>query len=296
MILVQLAAADIIVIGAVISPELWSYNSKSWRFGLAGCKAYKGIDTFASTASLYLVATIAFHSLATLNLEEKEVLRRIKRNNDVEDEEVRSSRHSLVANSDSSTPPRSMHVDYRLVAEPRVPVAPPTLYVWALAASLSVPQFALSTIRQEDCIISCMLIDSSHRINIYTLLAVFSLLLPALIYSAIIVLAIAKFKSVKRLKEINSGDTVAVVKLSLWLIAVSIVFSAPRSVFSIYRVYTAGIEDPMRPSTLISALHLFFSSAYLISTILRPILCLMLLPRLRRILFSGARTLEVVVI
>lgn len=288
----QLAAADIILIAAVIAPELWSYNCRSWRFGLAGCIAYKGIDIFASTASLYLVATVAFHSLATLNLEEKEILRRIKRNNEADDAEVRSSRHSLVANSDSSTPPRSMHIDYRLV-DTRVPVAPPTIFVWVLAASLSVPQFTLSTLRQEDSIISCTLMDSSHRINIYTMLAIFNLLLPSLIFCAIIVLTAAKLKSVKRLAEIKNGETVAAVKLSQWLIAVFSVFCAPRSVFSIYRMYSVGNdEEPMAVSTVISSLSIAFSSAYLIATLVRPILCLMLLPRLRRI-FTVGGTLDV---
>lgn len=244
---------------------------------------------FTSTASQYLILAIALHTLATVNLEEKVVRRRIKRNNGEEDEEMRSSQHSLVANSDSSTPPRTMNVDYRL-ADTRVPVTLPTVFVWVLAASLSVPEFALASTVHVDNVVICTL-DSNHRFNMHSMLTVFNFFLPVFIMSTVSALIIVKLKSKQKPLEVDNCESVAALKLSLWLIIVYVVLCAPHTMFSAYSVYSSSERNTAAPDDVchsnVKTINLALSSSYLVATIMRPGLCIIMLPRLRSVFSHG---------
>ncbi|CAH2238944.1 jg19268 [Pararge aegeria aegeria] len=235
-IIIQLALADIILIGTSVGPEIWSYNARTWIFGRNCCIAYRGLSIIASTASLYLITTIALHTLATANLEEKSITLKNKRSDRDDEEEIRSSRHSLVASSDTSTPPRTMNVDYRL-ADTRVPVAPPTVFVWVLSASLSIPEFTFATtVPYDQDVVACTLVDTSHRVNMHSMVAFFNFFLPALILSSASVLIICKLKS-KKINNLEGSETIQTLKLSLWLNLVFGIFCVPRSLFYFYRLY-----------------------------------------------------------
>lgn len=227
--------------------------------------------------------------MATINLERKAIRKRIKRNSTEEDEEMRSSQHSLVANSDSSTPPRTMNVDYRL-EDTRVPVTLPNVFVWILAASLSVPEFALAvTAHVDNNIIICTL-DSNHRFNMHSMLTVFNFFLPVFIMSTLSALIVVKLKSTKKPLVVDNCETVAALKLSLWLIFLYCVFCAPYILFSAYRIYSSG-NNTVTPEGLfyrnLTTVNLALNSSYLLGTIIRAGLCVMLLPRLRSVFSYG---------
>lgn len=294
LIIIQLAVADFILLGTSIGPELWSNNARTWIFGRPGCIAYRGLSIFTSTASLYLTITIALHTVSTANLEQKATILRPRRSDGDDDEEIRSSRHSLVASSDTSTPPRTMNVDYRLV-DTKVPVAPPSIFVWVLAVSLSIPEFALATtVRHEHDIIACTLVDSSHRINMHSMIALFNLFLPALILTSAGALIVCQLKS-KKLSKLEGSETVSALKLSLCLILVYLVFCAPRSIFYIYGLYS--LQDVNKidigyENDTILMINLVFSAMYLAAALLRPILCISLLPRLRKVFSFGFKNAD----
>lgn len=277
-------------LGASISTEIWSYNMKNWTLGSFSCIAYRGLSILASTASAYLVTTVALHTLATANLEEKSLARRMRRNNRDEDEEIRSSRHSLVASSDSSTPPRTMNVDYRVTSS-RVPITQPTVFVWLLAISLSVPDFALATtVELDHNSVVCTIVDSSQRMHLYSILALFNLFLPSMIMCAAGALVIIKLKTKGLvLSQIEGCESISALKLSLWLIVVYFVLCAPRSVLTTYNVYSTSLRG--NGSTLIESIHhgnpsssigLALSCVYLSSILVRPLLCIILLPSVRK--------------
>lgn len=248
---------------------------------------------FATTLSLYLVTTIALHAIATVNLEEKAVNWKSKKGDQDEDEEIRSSRHSLVAtSSDSSTPPRTMNVDYRRLTDSKISVTRPALFVWVLSASLSVPEFTLaSSVHLENDIFICTLVDSNHKIYIHSLIALFNLFLPMFIMSIAFALIVVKLNRRIRICEI-SDELVSSLKLSLALIIVCVVLCIPRSIIYTYSVYSASNdydEDSLvesvlrsRPSDNIAAVNLALSGAYLAATLIRPIFCITLLPSLRK--------------
>lgn len=294
-ILTQLAAADIILLAATAGLELWSRNVQTWTFGDAGCRLYRGLDALSSTATLYLIITVALHALATANLEEKVAERRVRRN--CEDDEMRSSRRSLMANSDSSTPPRTMQVDYMLARA--VSVLPPSVFVWLLAISLSIPQFALATtMRLQDDTESCTFLDSIHRNNMLNMIAVFNLYLPTVILCAVIGLVSNKLRS-RLFSDPNFNELKSALKLSLWLIATYCVLCVPRSIL---RAYIAHSNSSTNEETLYSSkinsrsvfakVQLAVSCTYVLASLLRPLLSLCLLKKLRRMFLSPSNVDE----
>ncbi|XP_022821720.1 uncharacterized protein LOC111353098 [Spodoptera litura] len=291
-IILQLALADLIL-GATVGPELWSYNARSWPFGQHSCVAYRGLNVFASTVSSYLVATIALHSLATINVEEKAVAKRNKRNAQDEDEEIRSSRHSLVTSSDSSTPPRTMNLDYRLT-DRRISVAQPSVFVWVLAISLSVPEYILATtVHQDESIVLCTIVDNSQRLHMYSILALLNLFLPLFIMSIAGVLVIIKLKIKKILSQIECFESTAALKLSLWLIVIYIVLCTPRSFVTAYNIYSKSIlanETSLAPDNDMTVVNVATSSTFIISTLIRPVLSIALIPRVRKSFSFGSYT------
>lgn len=297
-IIIQLAISDFLIIATSALPEMWFYNNRSWTFGKSSCVAYQGFNVFASTASSYLIATLALHTIATLNLEEKFAAKRLKRNNEDENEEMGSSHHSLMANSDTSTPPRTMNVDYRLM-ERRIRVTPPSAFVWILSASLSIPEFALaSTVHLNQNIILCTAVDSHHRLNMHSLLAAFNLFLPSMLMMIAAILVISKLRS-KNLPDLDICDATSALKLSLWLILVYGVLCAPRSIFAVYHVYSRSYSENEASSFGIEQLddtpamiRLALSAAYLASSVIRPLLYVVMLPKVRNMFSFGSRNME----
>ncbi|CAF4790430.1 unnamed protein product [Pieris macdunnoughi] len=286
-LILQLIVADFVLLSASIGPEIWTTNAKTWDFGKSTCVTFRGLGVFASTASLYLVVAIALHTLATINLEEK-VAAQNKRSTIIDDES-RSSRHSLVANSDTSTPTRTMNVDYRLTTNTKVPIIPPSLFIWFLSGSLCIPEFALSnTVPLDHDIIVCGLVDSGHRFNIYFMLAIFNFFIPTFIMSVAGVLVGFKLSS-KHFRK-NDKESVSALKFSLSLILVYFIMCSPRSLLCVYEIYSNNYSDRLKnENNLFLTINLMCSSVYLVSILLKPLLCITLIPRIRNkfSLYSG---------
>lgn len=280
-----MAVSDLILLGTIIAPEIWSINARTWTFGSNGCVAYQGLNVFTSTASSYLIGTVMLHTLATIRMEDRVAVKRSRRDCN-EDEEMKTSQHSLVANSDSSTPPRTMNLDYRL-SDVRVPVTLPTTFVWILAASLSIPEFVLSLTLRQGKALFCTL-DSSHSYNVHSMLLVFNIFLPMFIMSTISVLIFVKLNSRKRPHAINAPESLAALKLALWFVVIYFLLCAPRSVLNAYRIYSLKETSSVEVNNLFEkdttiVLRLVFSSGYLLATLVRPFLCMIILPQLRKV-------------
>ncbi|XP_068626907.1 uncharacterized protein [Battus philenor] len=288
-ILIQLAIADLILLGT-ITPELWSHNTRTWSFGRSGCIAFRGLNVFTSTASLYLIFTIALHSLATMSEEDKKALQLSSKrdDHDDDDDEIRSSRHSLVA-SDTSTP-RTMNVDYRLT-NTRIRIAPPVAFVWILSASLSIPEFVLSTtVHLDHDVVLCTLVDTTHRLNMHSLLAIFNLFLPVVIMCVTGILILGRYK---RRTQSNANETYSALKLSLYLIYLYAALCVPRSIVTVYSLYSTSTVDNEyaveQPGYVLALINLVCSCIYLAAALIRPLLCIIVIPRLRKVFFFGLR-------
>lgn len=245
---------------------------------------YRGLNVFASTASSYIVVTIALHTLALIHLEEKYFSYRNKRN---EDEEIRTSRHSLVTSSDSSTPLRTMNLDYRF-NEIKIPVTQPIAFVWILSISLSVPEFVLAFIIHSDHgILLCGVMDTNHKMHLYPILALLNMILPGMVIIMSGVLVIVKLNS-KKTHQDNS-ELSASLKLSLLLIIVFIVLCVPHSLLDGYNYYSSLMNsnktswlEIAHHNDVLALLSVVLSGTYIASTLVRPILCAAFLPSLRK--------------
>lgn len=219
----------------------------------------------------------------TIRLEDRVALK--SRHDGNEDEEMKTSQHSLVANSDSSTPPRTMNVDYRH-SDTRVPVTIPTVFIWILSASLSIPEFVLSLILRQGKTLLCTL-DSSHSLNVHAMLLVFNLFLPLFIMTTMSVPIFIKLNSRKIPQAINAPESSAALKLALWFVSIYVLFCAPRSVMNAYHIYSmkepSMEENNLFENDITTLLRLVFSSTYLLATLIRPFLCIIILPELRKI-------------
>lgn len=218
-------------------------------------------------------------------MEDRVAVKRSRRDRS-EDEEMKTSQHSLVANSDSSTPPRTMNVDYRL-SDTRLAVTLPTVFVWILAASLSIPEFVLSSTFRQGNMFFCTL-DSNHSYNVHSMLMVFNVFLPMFIMITMSVLIFVKLNSRKRPHAINSSESSAALKLALWFVVIYFLLCAPRSVFNAYRIYSLNESSSVQVNNLFESettavLRLAFSSAYMLATLVRPFLCIIILPQLRKV-------------
>lgn len=291
-----MAIADVAV-ALSLTPEIWTYHASNWIFGSGGCVAYRGLIVLATTVTSYLISTVALHTLATVNLEEKELMRTHRRNDNEEDEEIRSSRHSLVAASDSSTPPRTMNFDYR-ESKTSIPIKQPTIFVWILSISLSVPDFALATtVELNQNALVCTIIDSSQRLHLYSVLALLNLTLPILLMCVVLMLVIEKLRSKKRIL-LDQCESIAALKLSLWLIVMYLMMGVPRSALTAYNIYFTSImmsdtfivESIQQNNTPIMGMS--FSCIYLATVLLRPIFSVLILPSVKRALSYGHRNIN----
>lgn len=125
------------------------------------CSVYLGIESFISTATVYLIVALNFHTISTYNLAIKTIHREEKFN----EEQGRSSIYSPSANL-SADPPhsvlpdddyevainhhqqlRSLTIDYSQ-RKNSISVMLPVIFIWFLSASVSIPLFVFGNVIQ----------------------------------------------------------------------------------------------------------------------------------------------------
>lgn len=232
-LVLHIAISDLLTLTLVSIPEMWSHHIGTWTFGKAICVVYLGCEVFAGTSCIYFLIAMNLHALATANGAKS------ASSNDSETQllgEMKSSQHSLVSRSGTSTPTRSNEDDIK-VKSSTVPVAWPVLFVWILSASLSIPEFPLSTvIDSRSGSSSCTLIGGYHLTNMRILLSVFQMLLPFVILSSTSAMIVHKLWTTK-----EKGEVDLTLKLALFLCCLFLVLSAPR--FTLATFYSWWFSD-----------------------------------------------------
>lgn len=232
-LILHIAISDLLTLTLVSVPEMWSHHIGNWTFGKAICIVYLGCEVFAGTSCIYFLIAMNLHALATANGAKN------ASSNDSETQllgEMKSSQHSLVSRSGTSTPTKTNEDDTK-VKSSIVPVAWPVLFVWILSASLSIPEFPLSTvIDSRSGISSCTLIGGYHLTNMRILLFVFQTLLPFIILSSTSAMIVYKLWTTK-----ERGEVDLTLKLALFLCCLFLVFSAPR--FTLATFYSLWFTD-----------------------------------------------------
>lgn len=168
--LVDLATAYIAVI------EVLGINHRTWAFPPQTCPLFLGSETLLNCLSLYLIVLFNFHVISTCNLHAYE-LQNCKSNpltscdeGDSEEFLVSTSRHSL---SNRGIVKRKPYVSTLL----------PSIFVWLLSISLSVPEYSLAvTLKINDNYTVCTVTLETHYKQILPyLLVLFKILMPVLL-------------------------------------------------------------------------------------------------------------------
>lgn len=123
------------------------------------CSVYLGIESFISTATVYLIVAINLHTISTYNLAIKTIRREEKFNEEQGRSSIYSSSASASADPSQSVLPnddyevainhhqqlRSLTIDYSQ-RKNGISVMLPVIFIWFLSASVSIPLFVFGTI------------------------------------------------------------------------------------------------------------------------------------------------------
>lgn len=140
--LMQLSFCDIAMIFICVI-ELVYMNNQKWTFYPDLCPIYLGFESFTGTATIYFLATINLHGITTHNLAVKTLHRRDRiyeesRCNETDDDD---DNYEVAINAQK----RSLTIDYSH-RKSNVSVILPVLFIWFLAASISIPFFIFGSV------------------------------------------------------------------------------------------------------------------------------------------------------
>lgn len=165
-LLMQIAVADLISL-TQIKYELFYVSNRSWLDPPEMCGVYLGLDTFTNTAIVFFIVALNFHTISTYNLAQKTIARNAVKlmaedvdceisgaavndendDDDDADDEDESNEKMVTRNQHHQ---RSIVIDY---SKPKsyVSVQMPVIFIWLLAASMSVPLFWYGDILPSGC-------------------------------------------------------------------------------------------------------------------------------------------------
>lgn len=143
----------------VAGVELVYMNHSKWMLPPELCAVYMGIESFISTATVYLIVAINFHAISTYNLAIKTIRREEKFNEEQGRSSIYSPSASLSADVTQSVLPdddyevainhhqqlRSLTIDYSQ-RKNSISVMLPVIFIWFLSASVSIPLFVFGTV------------------------------------------------------------------------------------------------------------------------------------------------------
>lgn len=179
--------------------EIWAINNNQWTFSPTLCSIYFGTEVLVNTFILYCTICINFHITSTLNLHFYQVQRDNKNpltSNLASDE----SEECLVARSENLSLNRNVIIDYSRKKK-YVSIIFPSILVWFVCLSLSVPQYTLSnTVSLRGNYTLCTILDYNYRELLQNLLMLFRIAIP------LPLLMISLFVLIKQFLQIKYGS------------------------------------------------------------------------------------------
>lgn len=221
----QIAFADILILHVTVV-EIITLNNNTWPFSANNCPLYKGSEILYNSLIIYFIIALNFHIISLWNYHKWEIQNDNKNpltscNNTSED-----SNECLVTRNESTN--RIVNIDYRKRKQD-ISIILPTILIWCLCLSLSIPSFTLSsTLKFNEEQILCAIFDSYYGQVLQYLLLVFRVLIPVpLFLFTFIVLLLKISKStqthidnvlMKKFEEIQSMLIFAVTISALFII------------------------------------------------------------------------------
>ncbi|XP_031619075.1 uncharacterized protein LOC116338135 [Contarinia nasturtii] len=253
-LLVQIIIVDVLSLSQV-KWELFYVSHRSWLESIEWCPIYLGMDAIISTAQIFLIIALNFHTISTYNL----ACKKIERNRakllhsemaesdytednfqDDEFDESDSNCDISITTSMAETKPsiaselhgnnqqRSIVIDYSTKPKKRISVLLPIILIWLLAISISIPLFSfgriIPTLNRNSNERMCGLVVMDHNSNflLQVLLIKMRIIVPTLcllLSTAYVILKLctAKRQIIDHFIEEEQSEIIAPLKLALSL-------------------------------------------------------------------------------
>ncbi|XP_055387426.1 uncharacterized protein LOC129616023 [Condylostylus longicornis] len=224
-LLLQLTFCDLFNL-IICGLEFFYMNHRKWITLVELCPVYLGMDSFTNTAAIYFIIAINFHTLSTYNLAVKELIKKeIKENQYLEllpeppitegernenNDGVDSSGNILndgylVALPTPTESVRSLTIDY---SQKKVSVAVilPALFIWFIAASVSIPFFVFGMVIPNELhprICGVMNFDTFSSQLMQGLMIAIRIIIPTILLIITLIIISFKLYNFNTIKNIN---------------------------------------------------------------------------------------------
>lgn len=217
--------------------ELLTLIFKKWIFPPEVCSLFKGLEAFASTSIIYFMITSNLHTISATNLALYENYLRLK----AETLEVKEPLYEgdIYENIEKK---RSLTIDY---SKPRsIPVIWPSLLIWIVAASVSIPYYLLSGLCKInlDCVYHpTTTIMFRESIWFQILVSSIRVFVPTLLLLISFILILVKYFQIKNVRIKSEDENVkSNLKLAIFLSTTYFLFSLQK----LYASYLREVFDP----------------------------------------------------
>lgn len=241
--ILQIAIVDLLTTFVIVL-ELLSLQKNAWTFPPDLCPLYSGSEILFNSLAIYLLLCLNFHVISVWNLYSHQISKGNK--NPLTSCNDDESNECLVKKNDTPTSSRSLTIDYRRKKND-VAVIFPSLLVWFICLSLSIPEYTLSsTIKLKNLTYNstiCVVIDTHYSQLLQNLLLIFKIIVPFPLMLSSFFLLLYKFyqsRSASNTLSKNLEKIKRIILVCIMLTATYFTISLPRSI--LYVMHTRSQE------------------------------------------------------
>ncbi|CAG9798041.1 unnamed protein product [Chironomus riparius] len=229
--LLQLTFADVINL-LLCYFDIFYIFSHEWIFGDDLCGIMSGLLNFSSTAITYVLLTMNLHAVSTANLACKalKIIQSEEEKSNFINEEVESTSDTY----DTLEQKRTLTIDY---SGPKwktsINVIFPTLIIWILSLSISMPTIIISALNREFDENYCIILRSSFgAAEVFTTFV--KIILPMLVFIPTIFILFRKRNMLKKIEEHYIDENpIEIIQITLIITITYLVLQLPKIIFDI---------------------------------------------------------------
>ncbi|CAH0551022.1 unnamed protein product [Brassicogethes aeneus] len=296
LLVLQISFVDTILFYVAIL-EIYTIQKRSWIFSAENCQFFSGMEIVMNTLIVYLLLCLNCHIISLWNLNKFEVN---KENNPLTSCRDDSDECLVTKNENkSNTAYRTRNIEVSVVF--------PSIFIWFVSVSLSIPSFTLSSILNVDEKYNmCGIEDGFYGEIMQKLLLVFKIVIPfSLLMFSLVVLVVIIFKTTRN--RINNSLTKKFTEIRILLIfsvLITLCFfltSTQRNVLFVYHYFNLPFQNtdvnfiasPFFANTQNSKMSLYFSMLYYTGSSVRGCLYFYVLPKFRHLLTNKVMCFDI---
>ena len=215
--------------------EVWSTIQHTWPFTSTLCPLYRGSEILVNSLTIYLLVCLNFHVISIWNMHMYETNKSNKCSLSYAEDD---SNECLVKKNDTVSS-RTLTIDYRRKKDD-IPVIFPSLLIWFICLSLSVPEYILSTTVVSNVQNStiCTIIDVNYIEVIQNLLLVFREAIPLPLFIFSLIILIRKYVQTRKISNDDLKNIRVLIIFCVSLACLYVVTSFAKHIFYILHVTT----------------------------------------------------------